>query len=145
MRKILIAECLVVGRKMKPVQIQTLVFSIVWSIENSAKHWKEVTMATIEERAKAFSEEQNACDICDGKGKYCPCGNFTADYDMYFKIATEQDRIARTEERERCIKSAQEWRCKNECPWFIQDGKCPMGYPCGTMANIRKALEGGEG
>lgn len=101
---------------------------------------------TIAERAKAFSEEQNDCDICDGKGRYCPCGNFTADYDMYFKIATEQDRIARTEERERCIKAAQEAHCKLYCKLCDNDAdyKCYC-LNCLQRTEIRKAIEeGGE-
>lgn len=63
--------------------------------------------------------------------------------DTLRELATEQDRIARQEERERCIKAAQEWRCNNECPWFMKHGSCPLVCPCDALVNIRETIEKG--
>lgn len=55
------------------------------------------------------------------------------------EIATEQDRIARQEERERCIKAAQDVYCDITC-----NHRCDFTQRCQIMWEIRKAMEGGE-
>lgn len=63
------------------------------------------------------------------------------------EIATEQDRISRTEERERCIKAAQKWYCENKCSFFHRFKTCIMcdKWNCNETEDIRKAIEeGGE-
>lgn len=66
-------------------------------------------------------------------------------YLLLVEIATEQDRIARAEERERCIKIAQDTHCMF-CSLFNKKSKeCGLiDYPCTERYVIRKALEGGE-
>ena len=104
---------------------------------------KKVTMETIKERAKAFSEDKNNCDVCDGKS-YCPCEKFTSNYNMYIQIATEQDKIARQEERERCIRIATFEHCRL-CHYYSEiDNVCVSTHPCDDSKLIRKAMEGGE-
>lgn len=108
----------------------------------------DINMAqTIAERAEVFAKERNACDTCDG-GIYCPCDKFTADYDMYFKIATEQDCSARVEERERCINAAQIQACKFICMNFscnlvLENDMCRINN-CDTLKSLRKAIEEGS-
>lgn len=61
--------------------------------------------------------------------------------DALRSIATEQDRIARQEERERCIEAAQGWLCKlcyDACYCDQNANEC-----CQCEA-IRKAMKGGE-
>lgn len=68
------------------------------------------------------------------------------------EIATEQDRISRQEERERCIKAVQECYCKSRCS-FYKNGECELaenfdkvGVTCIFHKRVRKAIEkGGEG
>lgn len=89
-------------------------------------------MATIEERANLF-----ACKGCDTRNcKRHICGCTRASYRKvdYITIATEQDRIARQEERERCIKAAQNWWCKNKCSDYK---RCIHG-----LGNVRILAEG---
>lgn len=53
--------------------------------------------------------------------------------------ATEQDRIARQEERQRCIEAAQDVYCDITC-----NRRCDIKNRCQIMYEIRKAIEGGE-
>ena len=79
-----------------------------------------ITIATIEERAvQAFPHNRFH--------RYA-----------YSKGATEQDRIARAEERERCINIAQEMMCKecNQCESY----RMHETY-CNTLMEVRKAIE----
>ena len=86
-------------------------------------------MTTIEERAKiAFPRLEDPADVLTRHG--------------YIEGAIEQDRIARQEERERCIKAAQEAHCK--LCGKDADYKCYC-LNCLQRTEIRKALEGGEG
>lgn len=58
----------------------------------------------------------------------------------YSKGATEQDRIARAEERERCVIAAQLFFCDNFCDNYVGCRACNL------QEKIRKAIEeGGEG
>lgn len=64
----------------------------------------------------------------------------------YIQIATEQDRIARAEERERCIKAAQDAHC-NMCAIYevchnLSGGN--LDGECKAKEIIRKAMEGGN-
>ena len=68
------------------------------------------------------------------------------------KFVQEQDRIARQEERERCIKAAQDYIC-GACPVHIDctingdDGEYQNhrgAVKCECREIIRKAMEGGE-
>lgn len=52
------------------------------------------------------------------------------------KLATEQDRIARAEERERFLRI-----CCETC--FVNDHK-PCEKPCDRLNRIRRAMEGGS-
>lgn len=92
-------------------------------------------MATIEERADAYAKR-----VCEASAdKYCYAIG-------YYNGATEQDRIARAEERERCINAAQELVCKKcfdnsaiGCRHANDVAKCEL------LIELREALEGGEG
>lgn len=53
---------------------------------------------------------------------------------------TEQDQIARQEERERCIQMAQ----LRECKRCKDNDKCWLCDDCTIMQDVRKAMEGGE-
>lgn len=57
------------------------------------------------------------------------------------EIATEQDRISRADERERCIKIAQDWNCKIACANGL-DCKSDYKERCVVLEGIRKAMEG---
>lgn len=57
----------------------------------------------------------------------------------YIRVATEQDRIARAEERERCILMAQKYACRN----CLNEGICDGTRMCTIKSNIRKAIEEG--
>ena len=81
---------------------------------------------TIEERANEF------CENMGGDLRYKT---------YYLVIATEQDRIARQEERERCIKAALKTTC--ECCMSHSFG-CRANENCQKLVGIRKAMEGGE-
>lgn len=88
-------------------------------------------MATIEERAHNYAIT-NESNIQDWDG----------DYEImvmsYKEGASDQDKIARQEERERCINAAQDAICDLCCG-------CPkIGYNCAKMNNIRKAIENNE-
>lgn len=92
-------------------------------------------MATIEERAKICAENV-ACDITN---------TYVVELVIEHEL-TEQDRIARAEERERCIKAAQDAHC-GMCPIYevchnLDGGN--LGGECNAKENIRKAMEGGE-
>lgn len=87
---------------------------------------------SIEDRAAAFADSK----ISGKVGKQCIAIG-------YIHGAQEQDRISRQEERERCIKVAQEWYCQHDC----KGGYCPqysMCLNCNVLDSIRKAMEGGE-
>lgn len=94
---------------------------------------------TIEERATqlAYHEVWENCDtelhtyIDESEKK------------MYIDILTEQDLISRQEERERCIRIAQEWNCKVACNNGIN---CSDKYKdrCVILEGIRKSMEGGS-
>lgn len=58
----------------------------------------------------------------------------------YIKGATEQDRIARAEERDRCIQMAQ----LRECKRCKDNDKCWLCDDCTIMQDVREAMEGDE-
>lgn len=68
----------------------------------------------------------------------------------YVDIATEQDRIARQEERERCIQAAQDWCCSDcgaqpKCKIDSDElGHPAFGGKCMDRVKIRKAIEEGD-
>lgn len=83
-------------------------------------------MTTIEERAKAIVTEN---------GRF-PFDEYAHQrYIDLVQLATEQDSIARQEERERCIKAAQDAHC-SFCPSYLFD--CSL---CKEKETIRKAME----
>lgn len=86
-------------------------------------------MATIEEKAIVYEDYL-------GRRSYTQ----TAVQQAYIAGATEQDRIARQEERERCIEAAQYWYCIRCC-----DTSGEECHYCHIKEHIRKAMEGGEG
>lgn len=106
-------------------------------------------METIEERAKAIAEKWKSDIIRGGEDL-----SFTHLEYVAKQAATEQDRIARQDERERCIKAAQEVHCllcpiHNRCE-LIENGTIGVDTwnrcRCFDRVNIRKAIEeGGEG
>lgn len=91
-------------------------------------------MATIEERAKAIAEEWKKDIIRGGEDL-----SFTHLEYVAKQAATEQDRIARAEERERCVKAAQDVYCDITC-----NHRCDFTQRCQIMWEIRKAIEGGN-
>lgn len=90
-------------------------------------------MGTIEERAIEIAEKWKSDIIRGGEDI-----SFTHLEYVAKQAATEQDRIAREEERERCIKAAQKWYCGG-CRTMQPNG-C---YYCKDMQKIRKAIEKG--
>lgn len=97
-------------------------------------------MGTIEERAKNYATKIVGGEVIEGDV-------WTAAYERYVQIATEQDRIARQEERERCVKAAIEYTCRichPQCmPQFMN---CDFNKEkCGRIARLREAMEGGKG
>lgn len=88
-------------------------------------------MATIEERAAAFTDSK----ISGKVGKQCIAIG-------YIHGAQDQDTIARQEERERCIKAAQDVVCRM-CESSCREER---KYLCSLYSTIRKdIMEGGEG
>lgn len=59
------------------------------------------------------------------------------------QAATEQDLIARKEERERCIKAAQDWCCRVMCVGRDNEKLCAGVKFCCSYKQIRKAIEKG--
>lgn len=91
-------------------------------------------METIEERYG--NPQEPYCFETDREEQWYKCGQVAG--------ATEQDLIARQEERERCIKAAQDAVCK-VCAACYNITNCKKNG-CGYFNNIRKAIEeGGEG
>lgn len=86
-------------------------------------------MATIEEKL------YEAIDgvIMSGKTAYSDL------VDEILPLISEQDRIARAEERERCIKAAISCICE-ECAIEYRENSVLCGL-CETRVNIRKAME----
>ena len=79
------------------------------------------------------------------------CGKPFRVEDALRNIATEQDRISRQEERDRCIKAMQDYYCKIKCS-FYKDCKCEIAEDlvmstttCLFHSRIRKAIEEGGG
>lgn len=112
---------------------------------------------TIEERAIEYAFGKHCVRICtDSNGNNvvwkcsnledgCSCFPFDKTCEQFVEIVTEQDRIARAEERERCIKAAQEIVCK----MCYEDSAIGCKYAndvakCTTLIRLRKAMEGGE-
>lgn len=96
---------------------------------------------SIEERAIEIANE------CTGSFGYALFDDLI---DACEKIATEQDRIARKEERERCIKAAQDWCCSSDCVAKLtckidsdEVGHPAYGGKCMDRVKIRKAIEEG--
>lgn len=86
-------------------------------------------MATIEERAKKCANDWRTDE-------------YFASVECHIeKALMEQDRIARDEERERCIKAAQDWLCKSCCETCYSKHNIAACY---KGKAIRKAMEGGE-
>ena len=94
---------------------------------------------TIEERARQIAEKWKSDIIHGGEDL-----SFTHLEYVAKQAATEQDRIARAEERERCIKIAQDTHCMF-CSLFNKKSKeCGLiDYPCTERDVIRKAIEEG--
>lgn len=94
-------------------------------------------MATIEERAAERYEDPQEpyCFETDREQQWYRCG----ECDGYIAGATEQDRISRAEERERCILMAQKYACRN----CLNEGVCDGTRMCTIKNNIRKAIEEG--
>lgn len=88
-------------------------------------------MATIEERAKQM------CYFMNGDLRLRDANIEKA----LIEIATDQDRLARQEERERCIKAAQDYYCNRTCAGYdIEHCLCRI---CDCRKNLRKAIEEG--
>lgn len=87
-------------------------------------------MATIEERAKEFVMDQI---VKRENGKEINVGEYKSRIKDVSKLLTEQDRIARADERERCIKAI----CR-----VCQDRIFCCNRDCMYINNIRKAIEG---
>lgn len=102
----------------------------------------------IEENAKEY-----ACLGCEANkvGVSCEyfhpskCPRASVNYQSYITGAYQQDRIARQEERERCINAAQELVCKQcfensavGCRHANDVAKCEL------LIELRKAMEGGN-
>lgn len=103
------------------------------------KKRKEKIMATIEERATKFANVKGLCIDCASVDHHCMECETRGKIKGYIKGATDQDRIARKEERERCINAAISCICK-EC----SIGYCENSVLCGqceTRVNVRKAIE----
>ena len=88
-------------------------------------------METIEERAKRanWGLHVDSFDAFNEETK-----------NAILRFTTEQDRIARQEERDRCIKIAQEWNCKVACNNGLA---CKPDYKerCVILEGIRKSME----
>lgn len=56
------------------------------------------------------------------------------------RLVEDKERIARQEERERCILMAQKYACRN----CLNEGICDGTRMCTIKSNIRKAIEEGE-
>ena len=98
-------------------------------------------MATIEERAVEWIKSKDTSAMILENG-----GVSGAAVEIYKQAATEQDRISRAEERERCIKSAQDFICAG-CIGENKIDRCQTREVCtkrGRMFRIRKAMEWGE-
>lgn len=97
-------------------------------------------MATIEERAKAIAEEWKK-DIIRG----CEDLSFTHLELVAKQAATEQDRIARQEERERCIDCMRVFRnTHNMSRYYIRPKNGLTVFDVDLfIEDIRKAMEGG--
>lgn len=87
-------------------------------------------MATIEERAYQYAVKTDK-----------PYSWFCDLEKSYIAGATEQDRIARQEERARCIRLAQDAVCK-VCASCYNITNCKKNG-CGYFNSIRKAIEEG--
>lgn len=96
---------------------------------------------TIEERAKAQADLCLSCIDCGEVEQGCMDCERRGRYLGYKRGATEQDRIARQEERERCIKAAQDIYCDSIC---IVHDICKDHGQCSNKNKFRKAMEGGE-
>lgn len=100
-----------------------------------------LAMPTIEDRAKYIfdnTEKQGVTD-CWGNDawRFSKCGALYA-IEGAMKI---QDRIARQEERERCIKAAQDYYCNRTCAGYdIEHCLCRI---CDCRKNLRKAIKKG--
>lgn len=96
-------------------------------------------METIEERARQIAEKWKSDIIRGGEDL-----SFTHLEYVAKQAATEQDRIARAEERERCIRLAQEWYCNEYCTCATPNS-C-KAHDCKAMieGSIRKTMEGGN-
>ena len=95
-----------------------------------------ITMSTIEERAK---ETANKLWDIDGIFTYSEFINTAKQ--IANDSATDQDRIARQEERERCIKAAQNWYCDIMRLGYYPTHKLCNG--CDRCEKLRKAIEKG--
>lgn len=91
-------------------------------------------MATIEERAEILCYDIDLCYTLDF------CDNLHYDKERALRLAqeslAEQDRIARAEERERCVKAMQDWCC-GMCT--ERKSHCEV---CTYKDEIRKAMVG---
>lgn len=83
-------------------------------------------METIEEKIK------QECVVTNSRPSYVL-------FDDAVRFATEQDSIARKEERERCVQRAQLCECKR-CK---DNDKCWLCDDCTIMQDVRKAIEEG--
>ena len=99
-------------------------------------------MSTIEERAKAIATQRVGNDY-SGKAPISEDAQYWhVIHSACYEAATDQDRIARTEERERCINAAQHWLCRSCCETCYSKHNISACY---KGKAIRKALEEGEG
>lgn len=102
-------------------------------------------METIEERALEITRIKYCHEYdCPNYEKNCKytkslCQEAKDVYADFVQIATEQDRIARQEERERCIEAAQDVYCDITC-----NTRCDIKNRCQIMYEIRKAMKGGD-
>lgn len=93
-------------------------------------------MATIEERAGEFVMAQI---VKRENGKEINVGEYKSRIKDVTELLTDQDRIARAEERERCIKAAQDAIC---APCTFVDECRKKGRHCKTFIILTIALEG---
>lgn len=95
-------------------------------------------MKTIEERSAERYENpiEPYSFETDREQQWYRCG----ECDGYIAGAYEQDRIARNEERERCIQLAQDVHCKI-CQDNHDGRTCKYQELCSELKEIRKAIE----
>lgn len=105
-------------------------------------------MATIEERVKAIATQRVGNDF-SGKAPISEDAQYWhVIHSACYEAATEQDSIARAEEREECAQKVEDWYCYNMCEYLKTYSGCDwiQRSKCDIPEKIRKVIEkGGEG